>query len=80
MMNNLVAELARLMDVPESDLHPEAQLTDFGNWDSLTMVSLVVAINALYGVTLTSDDINVPKTVGDLLALIDSKKLAGVNA
>lgn len=40
-MEKLRVELARLLEIPVSDLTDGAPLAGFGNWDSLTQVSVI---------------------------------------
>jgi acyl carrier protein len=68
-----IAELAKLLEISESSLTPSSSLIDFENWDSLTKVSFVGIVFSRLNVTLSSDEMERPKTLQELLDLIESK-------
>ena len=68
--NELVKRIAIML---ESDINnvDENFLIDSGNLDSLTILTLMAAIDELYEIKITSDQILSSKTIGGLLNLID---------
>jgi acyl carrier protein len=54
-------------------LKPELTAKDLDQWDSLTHVRLVLAVEKGFGVNFTAAEVGGLNNVGDLLALIESK-------
>ncbi|MFS2006988.1 acyl carrier protein [Duganella sp. CT11-25] len=67
----LSRELAALLEIDVQALQPEVLLDEFANWDSLTKISLLVAIRDLYGVTVDAEALARLQTVGDLQRLLE---------
>ncbi len=68
------ARLLQVMPALASRLRPHATLTDCGS-DSLDLVELLCTADADYGVRLSIDEVSQLKTVGDLVALIDTRAI-----
>jgi len=47
---------------------------DVAEWDSTNHVRLMIAIEAAFGVRFETDEITAPKSVGELVTLIESKR------
>lgn len=52
---------------------PELTADDVDEWDSLTHIRLVIAIEKKFGLKFTAAEIERLRNVGDLVTLIDSK-------
>ena len=72
-LRDLVADV---LAVPPAEVTPETVLGTLG-LDSLALVELVLAIESTFGVTLTDEDIDPEHRVGDVLALIASRRGEG---
>lgn len=62
--------IADLLDCDVEELSPEMSLDEFGNWDSMTKLSLIVLVDDEFGKTLTSNEIKEFKTIGDIMAFM----------
>lgn len=54
-------------------LRPEMTAADVPGWDSIAMLSLVVAVEDRFGITLRAREIDQLDSVGAMVALIESK-------
>ena len=63
-------------DDPSLVLRPDMTAADVENWDSLTHINLITAIERTWKVRFTTAEVMSLKNVGDLLRLI-TKKLSG---
>jgi acyl carrier protein len=71
-MNDFFHKIANILEVgtvQESDA-----LKAFPQWDSLSVLSVVAMLDADYNVNLKATDIQKVTTVGELWALVQSKK------
>ncbi|PAF45169.1 acyl carrier protein [Helicobacter sp. 11S02596-1] len=71
-MEKVYEKLQDLLEVEslcDSDI-----LDDFEDWDSLSIITLITFLDKEYGVNLYTQDIKGAKSVGDLIALIESKR------
>jgi acyl carrier protein len=69
-LDHVLDELARLLEVPRSELSPEAKLPNFGNWDSLTKVSLIGFVQDRYQLALNGAALEDLATVAELTGLV----------
>ena len=70
-MNDLNIELSDIMEVDA--LQDLDQLDNFDGWDSLTRLSLQAYIDKTYNVQLSTGDLEIVKSLGDIKKLIQSK-------
>jgi acyl carrier protein len=74
---SLLAQLQEIMidvfDVDDLTITPETTADDVDEWDSLSHVRLVVAVERKFGFKFKNAEIEALKTVGDLVRLIESK-------
>ena len=61
------------LNVDESKVTPEASIKGDLGADSIDIVQLLMAMENEFGVTVSEDDADNLKTVGDIVSLIDSK-------
>jgi acyl carrier protein len=54
-------------------LTPQTTANDIEGWDSFTNLNLMVAVESLFNVKLTSSEIESLENVGDLVATIQTK-------
>lgn len=71
-MDDFYPELAEILDVDSCD--PTYVLETSGNWDSLTLLSVVALAGQKYGVTLRVADIRKVKTAGELFGVLQSAR------
>ena len=62
--------LAETMDCDVEELSAEKELKDLDCWDSMTMLSLIVMMDDECGKTLTRDELDNFKTIGDIMAIM----------
>jgi acyl carrier protein len=55
---------------------PELTADDVDEWDSLTHIRLVMAIEKAFGLKFSAAEVEQLRNVGDLMTLIDAKKAA----
>ena len=71
-LTNIFKEIFDRQDIVLTNLTTAA---DIDGWDSITHISLIIAIEEHFGIRLTTSEIANLQHVGDMLELI-SKKLA----
>jgi acyl carrier protein len=54
-------------------VHPELTADDVDEWDSLTHIRLVIAVEKTFGLKFSAAEVERLRNVGDLVALIDSR-------
>lgn len=62
-----------VFDLDDLVLTPATTADDIEEWDSLSHVRLVVAVERKFGFKFTNSEIESLKTVGDLVSLIQTK-------
>jgi acyl carrier protein len=77
-MKDLEKIFCRVLDLDELVLTRETTANDIEEWDSLTHVQLIVAIEKFYKIKFNSSEIRNFKNVGDLLNSIESKLVKSV--
>lgn len=68
-----LAMLEDLLEVDEETLKPETMLTDVEEYDSMSMLSLIVMMQDEFNVNLKSADVKGFQTVGDILARMEKE-------
>ena len=69
---NFVEALNDLLEVDSSTLDPNIELESLGQWDSLTIVSLIALIDQYFNKKVSGDDIFCCHSLSDLRRLIDT--------
>lgn len=64
-----LAKLAQALEVSEEDMSEQFKL-DYENWDSLTLVATIAAIDEQFGIAVPTKQLTACASVGDLLELI----------
>lgn len=62
-----------VFDDDSLQLRPEMTAGDVENWDSLTHIDLITAVEREFRVKLTTSEVMSLKNVGDLMSLIQKK-------
>lgn len=70
-INEKIALIENCMDLEEGSLNLEDDLTQYDEWDSLTVLSIISAVDEKYHKTLTGEDLKKVKTVSDIMKLIN---------
>jgi acyl carrier protein len=71
-MKELLAELADILEVEE--LKPDTNFTDLPECDSLSLLSIIVAMDSRYGARLTASEIKQAGTGRLLHELVERRK------
>ena len=69
-LRRVILDTLKLEDYPIQD---ESKAWQIPGWDSLTHVSVIVAVENAFGIRLSGLEVLRLKTVGDLQALVDRK-------
>ena len=59
-----------VLDLEPGCVSAGTQLADLAAWDSMGMLSLIVAVDRDYGVVLSADELATCSTIGDLMRLM----------
>lgn len=72
-LNSLQTVFNEVFDNEGSVVSEETTAQDISEWDSLTNIELMVAVEERFGVKFTAADIGKLQNVGDLVRLIRAK-------
>ena len=70
MEEKFLAFVADVMEVDAACLSFETEYKSFAKWDSIMMLTLVMELEAEYGVSIPMEKINDVKTLNDLWQLV----------
>jgi len=73
-MENFLEELADLLEINKSELTCEYQLVGNENWDSLSLISVIVMVDEHFQLSVSNEALRKCMVVGDLLKLINDKR------
>ena len=65
-----------VMDLDDVTLTDDTTANDIEEWDSLSHIRLIIAIERSFGIKFTNAEIESLKKFGDLIALVGRKKAA----
>lgn len=74
-MTTFHAQLAEILEVAE--VNPTDKLSEFGTWDSLSILSVIALLDSNYGIRVNANDFEDLETVGDLDKLVAERKVRG---
>lgn len=63
-------EIAEIMQLDEVPLEND-NLNDYDEWDSMTILGVISFFDDEFNITLSSDDLDLVKTMNDLIQLAD---------
>lgn len=67
----LINDMAKLLEVDKQSLKESFLLAEEAYWDSLSVISLVAAIDQHYQVSVTGSELMNCKTIKDIFSLIE---------
>lgn len=76
MNKKIVALLAEVFGLRESDIHPELTRKDVGSWDSLKQMDLVMTLEREFDIVIEIADIQRMVSVAAILAFLQEKGVA----
>jgi acyl carrier protein len=66
-----------MIEIFEVDhVNPDDVLRSYDLWDSLSVISLIAAVDEDYGVTMDADDLTDIVTAADLFAFVEARRSA----
>jgi acyl carrier protein len=71
-MENLIRQMIEIFEVDSVD--PEDVLRNYEMWDSLSVITLIAALDTDYGITIDADDLSEIVTAADLFAFVETKR------
>ena len=71
-MEEFLKKIAEILE--ENQIKETDQLKSFGQWDSLSVLSVIAMLDANYGVNLRAADFGNITTAGDLWNLVQARK------
>jgi acyl carrier protein len=71
-MENLIRQMIEIFEVDSVD--PEDVLRSYELWDSLSVITLIAALDTDYGITIDADDLSEIVTAADLFAFVEAKR------
>ena len=74
--NSLTLLFRDVFDDATLVLHPDLTAADVPNWDSLSHIDLIVAIERQFKIKFTTHEVASLTNVGDLVSLIQGKRTA----
>ena len=63
--------LEELLDVEEGSLRAEDKMEEIEEWDSMTVLSLIVLLDEKFGKQISGKQIKALQTIGDILKLME---------
>jgi acyl carrier protein len=71
--NRVVKTISENLEVELEKVLPESRITDDLGADSLDTVELIMALEEEFGIEVADEDAEKMKTVGDVIAYVESK-------
>ncbi|OAN55992.1 hypothetical protein A6A04_10555 [Paramagnetospirillum marisnigri] len=76
-MDPLVGLISEILRVPPAAVVDDMAMVDVETWDSLRHLELVVGIEQLFGIDLTSDEIVTMVSIGRIRAVLAVRGVSG---
>jgi acyl carrier protein len=73
-VEKLIQQMIEIFEVDQ--VNPDDVLRSYDLWDSLSVISLVAAVDEDYGVTMDADDLADIVTAADLFAFVEARRSA----
>jgi acyl carrier protein len=74
-LTNVAQIIREVLELPKLDVTPATSANDVDEWDSMTHLELISAIEKKYSIRFALGELQALKNVGDMVQLIE-KKLA----
>ena len=66
-----IALIEECMDLDAGTINVEDKLTDFEEWDSVTVLSIIAMVDEIFHKTLSGEDLKKARTVADIVAMME---------
>lgn len=63
----------QLDDTDVNELTPETKFRDLEEWSSIIGLSIILMVDAEYGITIGADDMKQAETIGELFNIVQAK-------
>jgi acyl carrier protein len=73
-VEKLIEQMIEIFEV--DSISPDDVLRTYDLWDSLSVISLIAAVDEDYGVTIEADDLTDIVTASDLFAFVEARRTA----
>jgi len=73
-LDQLNSVFQEVFDDPQLTVGPDTDSNDIPDWDSVAQVKLVLAIEEVFAIRLTGDEVSSIHTVADFMAAIKRQK------
>jgi acyl carrier protein len=73
-VEKLIEQMIEIFEV--DSISPDDVLRTYDLWDSLSVISLIAAVDEDYGVTIEADDLTDIVTASDLFAFVEARRAA----
>ena len=70
----LFKDLAKLLNMPVHDVNMGLNLSTHSHWDSLSIISLIGAIDEHYGISISGEELVKVVTVADIFTMLKQIK------
>ena len=70
-MDKLFVILADLLDKNPSEFHLNSTKDDFPEWDSIATINITVALEEVYDVSLTAEDVEAINSVRSIVDILE---------
>ena len=72
-LKNITVFIHDVLEVPDLNVTPETSAADVDEWDSMTHIQLISAIEKSYKIRFALGELQTLKNVGDMVNLIQKK-------
>lgn len=72
-IENFIEKFAYAIEVPEDSISASTEFKGLEVWDSLNTLAVIAMADADFNVSLSGQDIEKSRTVGDLRQIVESK-------
>jgi acyl carrier protein len=74
-LDNLNLIFQSVLHIPELVLEPQMATGDLPGWDSFKNVEIILECELFFGIRFRAKDLDVLRTIADLVNFIDAKRL-----
>jgi acyl carrier protein len=72
-LNTITSIMREVLELPTLEVTTETSAADVDEWDSMTHIQIIAAIEAKYKVRFALGELQALKNVGDMIGLIEKK-------
>jgi acyl carrier protein len=72
-LNTITSIMREVLELPTLEVTTETSASDVDEWDSMTHIQIIAAIEGKYKVRFALGELQALKNVGDMIGLIEKK-------